>query len=247
MLSILRVFRKKVLVKRNFGKYLLYAFGELILVVMGILIALQINLWNTQKSNKNQERYALNRFSTDLISDIDQLTQLINATEKQLVDLDLIIQIMDDKDDISKFFKLQRSIHDINTFKPNMGTYDESISSGKLQLVLNDTLREQIFKYYREVSKCSADDAMSKMRDELFLPYINSNIYNTEQSIRFIFKTKAQLPKLDLDVLANDKDYFSILISAKGKYVQILNWQNYLQHAKNLKKKIQEELKTVDS
>ncbi|MEO1033095.1 MAG: DUF6090 family protein, partial [Bacteroidota bacterium] len=70
MLSILRVFRKKVLVKRNFGKYLFYAFGELILVVLGILIALQINLWNTQKSNKNQERYTLNRFSTDLISDI---------------------------------------------------------------------------------------------------------------------------------------------------------------------------------
>ncbi|MEO1032651.1 MAG: DUF6090 family protein, partial [Bacteroidota bacterium] len=207
----------------------------------------QINLWNTQKSNKNQERYTLNRFSTDLISDIDQLTQLINATEKQLVDLDLIVQIMDDKDDISKFFRLQRSIHDINRFRPNMGTYDESISSGKLQLVLNDTLREQIFKYYREVSKRNADDAMTKMRDELFLPYINSNIYNTEQSIRFIFKTKAQLPKLDLDVLANDKDYFSILIAAKGKYVQILNWQNYLQHAKNLKKKIQEELKTVDS
>lgn len=52
MISFLRKIRQRLLKENHFSKYLLYAIGEIILVVIGILIALQINNWNEEKKSK---------------------------------------------------------------------------------------------------------------------------------------------------------------------------------------------------
>lgn len=243
MLSFLRHLRIKSLTKKyKLGKYIIYAFGEIILVVIGILIALQVNSWHKESLDHDQEVYIIKRFLHDLESDIDQLKANIEVTKIQLSNLDSIVAILDKKDNISRFFELQRSLHDVKIFKPNQGTYDESISSGKIELISNDMIRENIFNYYREVTNYGADEAMNKIRDEIILPYINNNIYNRRESIGFIFQTDAQLPKLDLHALANDAKYFGILISAKGKHVQLLHWFNYLNRATTIKSQIEDEL-----
>ncbi|MEM9546559.1 MAG: DUF6090 family protein [Bacteroidota bacterium] len=247
MLYFLRHLRFKSLLKKfKPGNYLVYALGEIILVVIGILIALQINVWNGQKTDRKQELYILKRFLFDLVNDIDQLHSCIKETQIQLSNLDTIVSILNTKKDASRFFELQRSIHDTRTFKPNLGTYDESISSGKVELITNDSIRETLFNYYREITKYNADDAMNKIRDEIILPYINNTIYNRRESIGFIFKTSAQLPKLDLHSLSNDEKYFGILISAKGRHVQLINWSDYLNYANMLKKQIEKELLVKD-
>ena len=56
--------------KNKTGKYLKYAFGEIILVVIGILIALQINNWNEKKNNINQAKKHLETVSLNLKDDI---------------------------------------------------------------------------------------------------------------------------------------------------------------------------------
>ena len=243
MSKFFRKIREKLLSESVISKYLIYAVGEIILVVFGILIALQINDYHQKSLNKKQEIYILKRFTQDLSNDISQLKVNIKRTNIQLASLDSIVDILDKNGNISKFFSLQRSIHNIHTFESNQGTYDENISSGKLQLITNDIIREYIFNYYREVTKYNSDDAMSKIRDEIFLPYINNNIYNRRESINFIFQTKAQLPKLNLKKLANDEKYYGILISAKGRHIQVSTWKNYLENAIKLKKSIELELK----
>ncbi|MCW8925416.1 MAG: DUF6090 family protein [Xanthomonadales bacterium] len=60
MLRLLHKVRKELLVNKNLGGYLWYAIGEILLVVVGILIALQINNWNEERIEQNQVReYAL--------------------------------------------------------------------------------------------------------------------------------------------------------------------------------------------
>ena len=55
MIKFFRKIRQKMLTENKFNKYLIYAFGEIVLVVIGILIALQINTWNeNKKSNEDQ-------------------------------------------------------------------------------------------------------------------------------------------------------------------------------------------------
>ncbi len=242
MLHFFRKMRQKFLAENRLRQYVVYAMGEIILVVIGILLALQINSWNQAYKDRKAERYILKSFMTDLDNDIKQLSRNIEATEMQLANLDTIVQILEQEGPVSKFFSLQRSIHDIRTFDPSQGTYDESLSSGKLQLISNNRLREHTFNYYRDISRNDTDEAMRKIRDDIILPYVNNYIYNRKESIRFIFNTKAELPRLDLHQLAKDEKYYGILIAAKGRYVQVLNWKNYLLRAEQLRNSIGLEL-----
>jgi sensor domain CHASE-containing protein len=71
MIKFFRKIRQKMLTENKFSKYLLYAVGEIILVVIGILIALQINNWNEKEKLKAEEVKFLKNFKQSLISDID--------------------------------------------------------------------------------------------------------------------------------------------------------------------------------
>ncbi|MFT7066002.1 MAG: hypothetical protein ACJAUO_001580, partial [Sediminicola sp.] len=55
MIKFFRKIRQKMLTENKFSKYLLYAIGEIILVVIGILIALSINNWNENRKESNLE------------------------------------------------------------------------------------------------------------------------------------------------------------------------------------------------
>ena len=55
MIKFFRRIRQRLLSENKFSKYLLYAIGEIVLVVIGILIALQINNWNEDKKNNRLE------------------------------------------------------------------------------------------------------------------------------------------------------------------------------------------------
>ena len=53
MIKFFRTIRQKLLSEGNTGKYLKYAIGEILLVVIGILIALQVNTWNEKRKLKS--------------------------------------------------------------------------------------------------------------------------------------------------------------------------------------------------
>ena len=67
MIKFFRKIRQKLLSENNFGKYLLYALGEILLVVIGILIALQVNNWNESKKISRQEIVLIEKVQTGLV------------------------------------------------------------------------------------------------------------------------------------------------------------------------------------
>ena len=69
MIKFFRIIRKSLLMENNSSKYLKYAIGEIVLVVIGILIALQINNWNEHRKEKLQLKTALQSIYIDLVSD----------------------------------------------------------------------------------------------------------------------------------------------------------------------------------
>ena len=78
MIKFFRRIRQRLLTENKFYKYLLYAFGEIVLVVIGILIALQINNWNEEQKNKVIEQQLL----TSLLLELEtNLTILIKTIE----------------------------------------------------------------------------------------------------------------------------------------------------------------------
>ena len=66
MIKFFRKIRQNLLSEGNTGKYFKYAIGEIILVVIGILIALSINNWNQNRLNKDLESLYYNRLLEDI-------------------------------------------------------------------------------------------------------------------------------------------------------------------------------------
>ena len=81
MIKFFRKIRQNLLSEGKTGKYLKYAFGEIILVVIGILIALQINNWNENKSNITQAKKHLETIKLNLQDDIIQAEKLLSETQ----------------------------------------------------------------------------------------------------------------------------------------------------------------------
>ena len=85
MIKFFRKIRHKLLTENKFSKYTVYAVGEIILVVIGILIALSINNWNEwRKNSKTLEGYLIFLIE-DIQSDKNQLNKLIQEREASLI------------------------------------------------------------------------------------------------------------------------------------------------------------------
>jgi len=75
MIKFFRKMRYDLIEKNKTGKYLKYAIGEIILVVIGILIALQINNWNERRKDLSQEQLILMQLQREYISNLNQLDE----------------------------------------------------------------------------------------------------------------------------------------------------------------------------
>ena len=93
MIKFFRKIRQKMLTKNKFSKYLIYAIGEIVLVVIGILIALQVNQWNEVRKNKT----SLYSYTTTLIEDLKRDTVVINQTIKFAENSNATIQRLSDR------------------------------------------------------------------------------------------------------------------------------------------------------
>ena len=153
MISPLRKIRQKLLTQNRVPKYLTYAFGEIFLVVIGILIALQVGDWKQGNTERHLEKEYLER----LIIDLDQDLSLVDFIEKTLetkeVSMRKVRDYIDDPTvilDDSVLITLRRSFI-LGSELPNSrltGTFQELISTGNLRLIQNTDLRNEIVNYY---------------------------------------------------------------------------------------------------
>jgi hypothetical protein len=91
MIKFFRHIRKQLLTENKFSRYMLYALGEILLLVIGILIALQVNNWNEERKNNLQERRLLSEVQKELDSNIDKSIRSL----LQLKTHDSLISILD--------------------------------------------------------------------------------------------------------------------------------------------------------
>jgi len=73
MIKLFRKIRQKMLSENKFRKYITYAVGEVILVVIGILIAVSINNWNQERQLKNEEKVILKNIHTEFLENKNAL------------------------------------------------------------------------------------------------------------------------------------------------------------------------------
>ena len=146
MLKFFRKIRQRLLKESRFSKYLLYAIGEIVLVVIGILIALQINNWNEHKKSREFEIFTLQEVRNNLINDSIQIDGIlvkrmsVNTSLHNLSTIDLTSMPIDQMaKDIANLWGFDR-------FFPNRNGY-EALKSRGFQISHPD-LRSALGKYY---------------------------------------------------------------------------------------------------
>jgi len=147
MLRFFRTIRKKLMEQNKVRTYLLYAVGEILLVVIGILIALQINNWNEFSKNRNYEIYLLSEVQNNLKEDEALIDEIIQKRKKAAYATDRMLSYVPEgtihEDSISSHlawtFTFER-------YYPIRNAY-EMLKFSSLQLS-NRKLSTQLSRYY---------------------------------------------------------------------------------------------------
>ena len=147
MIKFFRRIRQRLIEESRFSKYLLYAIGEIILVVIGILIALQINNWNEERKDSAFEREILSQIQENLVQDRKNLIDIkiwhqraFDASER------LVNDSLRNKNLDSVSYWLGEVVH-FSRFQSLTNSY-EALKSAGLQIVKDKELRKNLGVYY---------------------------------------------------------------------------------------------------
>jgi hypothetical protein len=156
MIKFFRIIRQNSLMENKTGKYFKYAIGEIVLVVIGILIALSINNWNENQKNAQWEQRFLKDLRNELQSDLSQLNNSYEIQAKKGQTLKNLMQLIqkgnsDKKSEIDSVFVSTQFVNP--TFFPTTGVYDSGVASGKIENIKNDSLKYMITNLYNHYYK----------------------------------------------------------------------------------------------
>jgi hypothetical protein len=140
------------------GKYLKYAIGEIILVVIGILIALQINNWNELKKERAVEVNYLKNLKADLLLELDNNEDFSLYRFEKTGSCTILLNGEAPKtiDDVKKYTDEYEKVFIWDGFVPNNNTFKELLSSGNLSLIKNDAIKNALLElenFYADISR----------------------------------------------------------------------------------------------
>lgn len=165
MIKFFRQIREQLLGEGKTGKYLKYAFGEIFLVVIGILLALQINNWNEQRKMNIKEAIYLNGLKADLEKSKTALTRVIKKTDRVAKTVDtLVIMIKKNGESLTliQIDSLTSSSTGFTVFMPSEGVINDIIGSGKLDMINNNELRKKIASWEADLRMIREYETLGK-------------------------------------------------------------------------------------
>lgn len=147
MIKFFRKIRQNMLKENRFGQYLLYALGEIVLVVIGILIALNINNWNQEQTNKRKSKELLTGMTKDLAQDIANHDRMIAFYKNRLDFFERHLQKTDfGQTHVDTLFLIFDSSAGAHTIADR--SYQKAKNLGIAQLCTDDSLSMRINQYY---------------------------------------------------------------------------------------------------
>ena len=189
MIKFFRKIRQNLLMENKKGTYLKYAIGEIILVVIGILIALQINNWNERKKERVKEESFLREINLDFKSNKTQLDSIISHNK---VSLNASIKILEVIESFNlKSIEIDESnVHLVDSiryynnfawkgksFNPKNGAVEALLNSSSFDLIKNDTLRRNLISWKDVLGDYLEEEQVaSNLLSNEYRPWKNKNI-----------------------------------------------------------------------
>ncbi len=156
MFKFFRNLRRRLLAQNKFTSYLLYAVGEIVLVVIGILIALQINTWNQGRIESKKEEGYIENIISDLQSQLASIDLQLEY-EQKYVDLGTIFLEQYSHTDAIVLDSISctqlATLTERKTFVRIDPTFEDMISTGNIGLLKNQDVRNELIEYYQELKR----------------------------------------------------------------------------------------------
>jgi len=192
MIKFFSKLRYNLMEQNKKGKYLKYAIGEIVLVVIGILIALSINNWNEVQKDKATEKDYVERLINEISLDtsyFDNIKKQFEYKETRMIRVisswqSSTLNVKDSLQYINDF----RSAGDINPWYVVPVTWTQLIQTGDLKLIRDKDVLDELFNYYNSIKKASDNfnqfpmSMNNKAREQWTEPFVQEpyeNINNT--------------------------------------------------------------------
>jgi len=236
MIKFFRKIRYNLIEKNKTGKYLKYAIGEIVLVVIGILIALSLNNWNESRKNKIIKQQLIEDLIVELQSSKVILNDAIALGDSLIADGQLYLKHIGSKEltiQIDSLKKLGDFITYGIPYDLNLPIYEDSKSSGRLSMINN----KKVLILYAEIM--SADIGGSIHRKISNDMYYNGSDWELRKEIglsKILSTPNKMLPerfrlteKEFLEILARPSTFATLNNSLQMKVVRI----NYMNRISN--------------
>ena len=152
MLPLFRKIRYRLAEDNQFLKYSRYAIGEIVLVVIGILIALQINSWKQDIESGRTERSYMQELKNNLIADSVEIKKDLVFNKKKLEIVGEFLKIFEvqltNEERFAIFEEYSKPFTSYRVFNPKMTTWNNLLSSEKLSVLKDTNLRNLLIDYY---------------------------------------------------------------------------------------------------
>jgi hypothetical protein len=178
MIKFFRKIRQNLLSEGKTGKYFKYAIGEIILVVIGILIALTINNWNQERIVTKENQVILQNLNKEFSENLIQLDSSISNFDNVIDGLDKLLTIMRTQDSNLTDIEFDRLLH--KTFvtpnwTPSSFVLVELKNSGALSQLNNNKLKTLLFKWEREFDNMKRIDEGYTLYGSEYIEFITKN------------------------------------------------------------------------
>src|SRR5210317_473125 len=152
MIKFFRKIRQNLLMENKTGKYFKYAIGEIVLVVIGILIALSINNFNNSIQERKIEQEYFLSLQSEFEINLNKINNSIKDNKERVNSVDEMLTLFDNnvRDTISDkaISNLMYSVFGGEAiYNPSNGVLTDIISSGNLNLIQNKKLRQRLASF----------------------------------------------------------------------------------------------------
>ncbi|MFI1770322.1 DUF6090 family protein [Thalassobellus citreus] len=251
MIKFFRKIRQKTLTENKFRKYLTYAIGEIILVVIGILIALSINNWNEDRKATRKEIKILKELKNDLNTNIIELKETYVLTNKRQLSTVLILDYLKNRKPVDD--SLKKAFENINMdgiFNIANTAY-KYIESQGIDFLTNDSLRIRTTEMYELDLKNihTRENKNWNIIDKELLPFMNEFFISSptiDKSASFSKET-INMPK-DIESLRQNSSFNNVLIRLQSWLKLRIHWQqNTLTKLEQLILGLEKEINKLDN
>ncbi len=252
MIKFFRNIRKNLLSEGKTSKYFKYAIGEIILVMIGILLALQVNNWNNRRLETTKEQTILKNLRSDFNANITEFNRIYSATEDSYISSISLLEIIKDDSDINptEIDSLINSI--INGFYSldlNAASIDELKNSGSLSIIKDSELRKKLSDWSFIVA--DSEDDIEIYYDYLFNFFIPS--LTTKTVLRNMAVPEFLMGRVDLPQISSSNfkiDYNKTIRTLEFEnelYNNALNLMYVLDNYKKIEAYLHDTLKLIES